>query len=226
MNYNASLLPYDRWLKTFGEIMDVRREIDKDHDFMIENKSSQNYLTGQLLVAMPSMGDERFDKSVILVCAHDENGAMGLVLNRIMEEVDFIDLIEQLDLGVQETAQVSNIKVMKGGPVEEARGFLLHGNDFEQSDTISVDDGYKISGSVDALKNVLTGKGPDRMMFILGYAGWGPGQLDQELSANAWLTTEPDSDLIFQTDPDTMWVEALNKIGIDPLKLSPLAGRA
>ena len=185
-----------------------------------------HYLTGQLLIAMPAMGDTRFDKAVVLVCAHDDNGAMGLVLNSEMQNIDFFDLMDQLDLDIDMQSGASNMPVMKGGPVEEARGFLLHSNDFEQNDTISVKEDYKVSGSVEALKNVLNGKGPDKMMFILGYAGWGPGQLDEEIQSNAWLTIDPDPELVFQTDPSEMWQRAINKIGIDPSMLSSVSGRA
>lgn len=189
-----------------------------------------HFLTGQLLIAMPSMGDNRFNKSVILICAHDEKGAMGLVLNSEMENIDFLDLMEQLNLDnntlVEGQLEASNMPVMKGGPVEEARGFLLHSTDFKQSDTITVHNDYNVSGSVDALKYVLKGKGPQKMLFILGYSGWGPGQLDQEMQANTWLTIDPDPELVFQTDPDIMWERAINKIGIDPFMLSSVSGHA
>ena len=196
---------------------------------MSKTSDSNYYLTGQLLVAMPSMGDNRFDKAVILVCVHDEKGAMGLVLNSEMQDVDFAELMEQLELTSEypgEPEDIMDLPVMKGGPVEEARGFLLHSNDFEQSDTVTVRDDYKVSGSVDALREVLRGKGPDKMMFILGYSGWGPGQLDQELTSNAWLTVEPDSELIFETDPRAMWEKAIKRLGISPSALSSHSGQA
>lgn len=189
-------------------------------------QSDHNYLTGQLLIAMPSMGDGRFDKAVILVCAHDDQGAMGLVINSEMKNMDFAQLMSQLELDIEPDDMSPKMPVLKGGPVEEARGFLLHSNDFEQSDTISVRSDYKVSGSVDALKHVLKGKGPDKMLFVLGYAGWGPGQLDQELTANAWLTIDPNPDLVFETDPESMWEKAIKSLGIDPLMLSSISGRA
>ena len=189
-------------------------------------QNDHNYLTGQLLIAMPSMGDGRFDRAVILVCAHDEQGAMGLVINSEMKNMDFAQLMSQLELDIEPDDLSPQLPVLNGGPVEEARGFLLHSNDFEQSDTISVRSDYKVSGSVDALKHVLKGKGPDKMLFVLGYAGWGPGQLDQELIANAWLTIDPDPELVFETDPETMWEKAIKRLGIDPVMLSAASGRA
>lgn len=189
-------------------------------------KSDQNFLTGQLLVAMPTMGDNRFERAVILVCAHDEKGAMGLVINSEMDNIDFTQLLDQLELDIEPRINLTSLPVMQGGPVEQARGFLLHSKDYEQTDTISVEQDYKVTGSVDALKEALEGEGPEKMRFILGYSGWGPGQLDEEMQANAWLTIDPDDELIFQTEPEKIWEKAIQKIGIDPSMLSVTAGRA
>ena len=181
-------------------------------------------LTGKLLLAMPAMGDTRFQKAVIFMCAHDENGAMGIVVNHPMQGVDAKELFSQLDI---DTDQVNeNIVVMSGGPVEKARGFILHSNDFKQEDTIEIDSSFSVTGTVDALKAVATGDGPEKMIFALGYAGWSAGQLDDEMQQNAWLIVDPDQDLIFGSAPDDLWAMAVKKLGIDPGMLSMSAGRA
>lgn len=192
------------------------------------NDKNDSYLAGKLLLAMPSMGDPRFHKSVIYLCAHDAQGAMGLVINHVLADVEFKDLLEQLKL-------VSDIKidrgalgtpVMQGGPVEGARGFLLHTSDFAKPDTVKVDGDISVTGTIDALKDVAQGTGPKDHLFILGYAGWSAGQLDQELQQNAWLTVDADPALVFHDDPSVKWEMAMRKLGIDPLMLSAAAGRA
>lgn len=183
------------------------------------------YLTGRLLLAMPAMGDPRFHKAVIYVCAHDANGAMGLVINHTLPGVDFSQLLEQLNIAPDgKSAPIT--PVMSGGPVETARGFILHSSDFKQSDTIRIDPTFSVTGTVDALKSIVGGSGPEKMLFILGYAGWSAGQLDQELQQNAWLVTHSDPDLVFSVAPDEKWDKAVKTMGIDPSKLSREAGRA
>lgn len=185
-----------------------------------------DFLTGQLLLSMPSLEDDRFNKAVILVCAHDDKGAMGLVLNHKMDNVTFSDLLSQLDIQTNISQNVPELKVMKGGPVEQARGFLLHPKGLEENDTIEVSDNYLVSGSVDVLKKLMTNDTPDKIIFLLGYSGWGPGQLDSEIQSNAWLTIDPDPELVYKTKPEEMWDKAIRKIGIDPSMLSANAGRA
>jgi len=184
-----------------------------------------DYLTGRLLLAMPAMGDPRFHKAVIYVCAHDANGAMGLVINHALPGVDFRQLLEQLNIA-PDGETVPTTPVMSGGPVETARGFILHSSDFKQSDTIRIDPAFSVTGTVDALKSIVGGTGPEKMLFILGYAGWSAGQLDQELQQNAWLVTNSDPDLVFSVAPDEKWDRAVKTMGIDPSKLSREAGRA
>ncbi len=195
-----------------------------DNEQKIE-KGQDNYLTGRLLLAMPAMGDPRFHKAVIYMCAHDENGAMGLVINHTLPGVDLSQLLKQLNITPEET-KARDSAVMSGGPVETARGFVLHSNDFEQSDTIKIDEDFYVTGTIDALKAIAGGDGPDKMLFILGYAGWSKGQLDQEMQQNAWLVTDPDPDLIFAAPPEEKWTKAIQKLGIDPAMLSGEAGRA
>ncbi len=189
-------------------------------------KMDDGYLTGKLLLAMPGMQDKRFHKAVIYVCAHDKNGAMGLVVNHTMPDVKFKSLLKQLDIVSERQPAVKDIPIMSGGPVETARGFLLHSNDFKQKDTVIVNDEISVTGTIEALQDVVNGQGPRKMLFILGYAGWQAGQLDREIHENAWLSLDADQDLIFNTDFASKWDRAIGKLGIDPAMLSSTAGRA
>lgn len=187
------------------------------------------YLNGKLLLAMPQMEDSRFERAVIFVCNHDNNGAMGLVINQVLPHLEFKNLLEQLKITSDIKIDFTNfldIPVMSGGPVEQARGFLLHSNDFRRQDTVSVDQTYSVTGTLEALKEVAQGKGPDQMLFILGYAGWEAGQLEAELQQNAWLVVDPDPALIFQAEVGKKWDLAIQKLGFDPAMLSGVAGRA
>lgn len=184
-----------------------------------------NYLAGKLLLATPTMGDPRFHRAVIFLCAHDEEGAMGLVINHKMPTVDFKDLAKQID--IQSDINIDfDMPVMCGGPVESARGFLLHSNDFVRPETMQIEQKYGITGTTEALKEIMVGKGPKDVLFILGYAGWDAGQLDEEILSGAWLVVEPDQELIFETSIDSKWTNAIQKIGIDPSMLSSATGRA
>jgi putative transcriptional regulator len=191
-------------------------------------KEKSRYLTGRLLLAMPGMGDPRFHKAVIFMCAHDENGAMGLVINHTMPGIDLGQLLAQLNIEIDEAAEKrsSGVPVMAGGPVESARGFVLHSSDFQQNDTIRIDDHLSVTGTVDALKAIAGGDGPQRMLFILGYSGWGAGQLDRELQDNAWLVTDADPEIVLGIKPDQKWDRAVAKLGVDPAMLSGAAGHA
>lgn len=195
---------------------------------MSEETSKQNYMTGRLLLAMPGMGDPRFHKAVIYVCAHDENGAMGLMINSVLPGVDLSELLSQLDIdvGSEIKEKSSDMPVLSGGPVETARGFVLHSSDFCQDDTIEINDKVGVTGTIDALKAIASGKGPEQMLFLLGYAGWSKGQLDQEIQQNAWLITDADSELIFAATPEEKWDLAVKKLGVDPAMLSAVAGSA
>ncbi len=192
---------------------------------MSGNDQNENrYLTGRLLIAMPQMSDTRFHKAVIFICAHDANGAMGLVINHTLPGLELSTLLSQLDIpGVTYGADVP---VMSGGPVETARGFILHAGRFNQIESLKIEQDIHVTGTIDALKAIAQGRGPEKLMFILGYAGWSAGQLDYEMQQNAWLVTDADTDLIFSDDPEDRWERAIRKIGIDPLMLSGDAGRA
>jgi len=187
-------------------------------------KPEPGYFTGQLLIAMPHMGDPRFARSIIYICAHTSDGAMGLVVNRQIDSITFTDLLKQLKI---ETADADNrIQVMFGGPVEVGRGFVLHTSDYKEKSTLQVDDDVALTATLDVLKDIARGSGPRRNLLALGYAGWGPGQLDAEIEANGWLNVDADEDLMFDKDIGTKWERALDKLGVDLTKLSGQSGRA
>lgn len=183
-------------------------------------------LMGRVLVAMPNMGDPRFHRAVILLCAHDEHGAMGLVLNHVLPGVDMRHLLEQLHIEISTNAALGDVAVMSGGPVENARGFILHTHDFHQDDTILISPHLAVTGTVDALRSVAAGQGPEQMVFILGYAGWTEGQLESEIQQNVWLVCDADPELIFNVPPEEKWNKAIGSLGIDLAMLSGEAGRA
>lgn len=191
---------------------------------MMDENENSGYLTGQLLIAMPQMQDPRFMRTVIYMCAHTAEGAMGLVVNKLVDNASFPDLLEQLNI---DTGPVDReIHVHFGGPVETGRGFVLHSSDYVQEATLVIDQHMGLTATIDILKAIAEGAGPDRSILALGYAGWGAGQLDEEIQANGWLTVEPDAQLIFDTDLDGMWERAMDKMGIDFSKLSGDAGHA
>lgn len=183
-----------------------------------------NFLTGQLLVAMPTMGDPRFATSVIYVCAHTSDGAMGLVVNRPIVKPSFDDLLRQLE--VEPLPPARRIRLCSGGPVDNARGFVLHTADWTGEGSLKVNDELALTASLDVLKAIAEGGGPREGLLALGYAGWGPGQLDTELQQNAWLSVPADEPLVFGDDYDGKWRRALAKLNIDPLLLSGAAGHA
>jgi putative transcriptional regulator len=188
------------------------------------------YLDGQILVAMPTIQDDRFARTVIYMCAHSAEGAMGIVVNKPAPNVKFHDLLEQLDVIPKETGEpirISPVPVLKGGPVETQRGFVLHSADFFIKDsTLSIDQGICLTATLDILKAMARGEGPMSAILALGYAGWAPGQLENEIQANGWLNCVADDDLIFGGMPETKYATALRKIGIDPAQLSADAGHA
>jgi putative transcriptional regulator len=182
------------------------------------------YLTGQLLLAMPSMLDDRFVKSVIYMCAHNEEGAMGLVVNRELESITFPDLLNQL--GIEPLNPEPQIKIHFGGPVETERGFVLHTADYTQDATVAVNEAVALTTTMDIMQAIADGEGPNQCLFALGYAGWGAGQLDAEIKENGWLHVPPDDDLVFGSETASKWERGMSKLGIDPLMLSDDAGHA
>lgn len=190
-------------------------------------EQAEGNLTGKILIAMPGMADPRFERSVVLVCAHSDEGAMGLVLNRPLPEIDFGDLLEQL--GIEAGDALRRIEVRFGGPVEPGRGFVLHsvpehGNDPEGR--MRIGQALAMTATRDILEDLAHGDGPDSAVLALGYAGWGPGQLEDEMLQNGWLTGDGAADLIFGGDHDGKWQAALRAQGIDPSMLSAASGRA
>jgi putative transcriptional regulator len=185
----------------------------------------EGFLTGQLLIAMPAMADPRFSQCVIYMCAHTPEGAMGLVLNRPVVKPTFDDLLEQLNVAPRPPAR--QIRLCAGGPVENARGFVLHTVDWTGEGSLRVNDDLALTASLDVLQVIAGGGGPRECVLALGYAGWGPGQLDREIHQNAWLSGPADERLLFDSDHDTKWRRAFAKLHVvDPLLLSDAAGHA
>lgn len=184
----------------------------------------RDFLTGQLLIAMPAMADPRFAQCVIYLCAHTPEGAMGLILNKPIQRPSFDDLLRQLEVAPLPPAR--RIRLCAGGPVDNARGFVLHTADWTGEGSLRVDDDLALTASLDVLKAIAEGGGPREGILALGYAGWGPGQLDAEIQQNAWLSVPADETIVFDGDHDTKWRRALGKLKIDPLLLSGAAGHA
>jgi putative transcriptional regulator len=181
-------------------------------------------LSGKLLIAMPGMGDPRFERSVILICAHSDTEAMGLIVNKPAAGLSFRDLLAQLQIAPGDGA---DLRVHLGGPVEHGRGFVLHSEDYTSNgSTMQVPGGFALTATLDVLEDVARGFGPARAILALGYAGWGPGQLEGEIAQNGWLTCDATAELVFGPDDGGKWEAALRSMGIDPLTLSAMAGRA
>jgi len=192
--------------------------------------TARGYLDGQMLIAMPAMSDERFMRSLIYVCAHSSEGAMGIVVNQAAQNIKFPDLLVQLEvIPAKERIELPeslDVRVLKGGPVETGRGFVLHSADFFiENSTLPIDEGVCLTATLDILKAIACGSGPASAVLALGYAGWAPGQLEQEIQENGWLHCAADSDLIFG-NIEGKYERALRKLGVDPGMLSSDAGHA
>jgi len=198
----------------------------------VEPASARGYLDGQMLIAMPAMNDERFARTLIYVCAHSSDGAMGIVVNQPAANIRFPDLLVQLDVipaseRIELPTQAEGVKVLKGGPMETGRGFVLHSADyFIENSTLPIDEGICLTATLDILKAIARGSGPASAILALGYAGWAPGQLEHEIQENGWLHCAADSELVFGTDIDSKYDKALRKIGIELGMLSSEAGHA
>jgi putative transcriptional regulator len=197
-----------------------------------EQTSARGYLDGQMLIAMPAMHDERFARTLIYVCAHSSDGAMGIIVNQPAGNIKFPDLLVQLEVipateRIELPTKAEDVKVLKGGPVETGRGFVLHSADyFIENSTLPIDEGICLTATLDILKAIARGSGPASAVLALGYAGWAPGQLEHEIQENGWLHCAADSELIFGNDIDGKYDKALHKIGIDIGMLSSEAGHA
>lgn len=173
---------------------------------------------------MPAMADPRFERSVIYMCSHDESGAMGLVVSEAINQLTFASLLEQLKIDAE--TDVPEITVHSGGPVEPGRGFVLHSADFVQESTLIVSQTMALTATVDILRAIASGGGPNRFILALGYAGWGRGQLENEVTQNAWMIAEPDDEIIFNTELEQKWPRAMSMLGVDVAMLSTEAGHA
>jgi putative transcriptional regulator len=197
-----------------------------------EKAPQRGYLDGQMLIAMPTMRDERFARTLIYVCAHSSEGAMGIVVNQAAGNINFPDLLVQLEVIpaadlIQLPTRAGTVKVLKGGPVETGRGFVLHSSDFFiENSTLPIDEGICLTATLDILKAIARGEGPLSAVLALGYAGWAPGQLETEIQEKGWLHCAADTELIFGTDIDAKYEKAMHKIGIHLGMLSSEAGHA
>ena len=195
-------------------------------------RTAEGFLNGQLLIAMPSMGDKRFARSVVYICAHSADGAMGIVINRLATEVSFRELLVQLEIVEAErqprlAESVNEIRVHRGGPVETGRGFVLHSADFRvENATLPIAEGICLTATLEILRAIAEGRGLGRALLALGYAGWAPGQLEFEIQANGWLHSQADRGILFDDDIDGKYDRALAKIGVEAGMLSTDAGHA
>lgn len=195
-------------------------------------QTDEGYLDGQLIVAMPGMLDDRFSRAVIYMCAHSADGAMGIVVNQPATNIRFPELLVQLDIinegqGIHLPQHAEDIVVLRGGPVETGRGFVLHSADFFiENSTLPIDEGISLTATLDILKAIANGAGPLSAVLALGYAGWAPGQLETEIQQNGWLNCPADSEIIFDTPTEAKYERCLRKLGVDPSMLSSEAGHA
>jgi putative transcriptional regulator len=197
-----------------------------------DQTSARGYLDGQMLIAMPAMNDDRFTRTLIYVCAHSSEGAMGIIVNQPAQNIKFPDLLVQLEVipaseRIELPRQAEGVKVLKGGPVETGRGFVLHSADyFIENSTLPIDEGICLTATLDILKAIARGQGPASAVLALGYAGWAPGQLEHEIQENGWLNCDADLELIFGNNIDCKYELALRKLGINLGMLSSDAGHA
>ena len=181
-------------------------------------------LTGKLLISMPSLEDERFYKTVIYICAHSSEGTMGIIINKKIDYDLYPDLLEQL--GIDKPLGSKKLYIRYGGPVETGRGFVLHSDEVIQKETLSIGKGVALTSTAEFFEDLSKGKGPENSIFALGYAGWGPGQIEKEILANSWMTLSADSKFLFDEEVSNKWSKAYSLLGIDPNKLSQFSGRA
>ncbi len=192
--------------------------------------SKEGFLSGQLLLAMPGMTDSRFEGTVIYMCTHTEEGAMGLVINKQCENIDFPDLLNQLSIdhadSEHKTEELKSISLHEGGPVESGRGFILHSADYVQETTLIISETIALTATIDILTSIANGEGPQDYLIALGFSGWSRGQLENEILSNSWLSIEADEELVFRTDLDLKLPRAMAKLGVDLSLLSSQFGTA
>ncbi len=197
---------------------------------MRNSSDDEASLEGHFLIAMPGMEDERFARSVVYVCAHSANGAMGFIINK-GQPLSFGALLTQLEIvadpgEIRLPEQGREVSVCVGGPVERGRGFVLHSDDYDSESTVVVDDGISLTPTLDILRAISSGEGPRTAIMALGYAGWGAGQLEAEIAANGWLTCPADRAILFDAELDNKYSRALGILGVDPVFLTSQAGHA
>lgn len=191
----------------------------------LREDAGESFLEGKLLIALPGMPDPRFERSVIFICAHSGEGAMGLIINKPVEGLSFREMMEKLQIGV--TTNTPDRPILFGGPVQTGRGFVLHSGEFESQDsTMPVTDDISLTATLDILRAIASGQGPQKSLFALGYAGWDGGQIEDEIRANGWVHCDADNAIIFDDVLDDKWSRALKKLGIDMSGLSAHTGRA
>lgn len=195
------------------------------------NWDIDDYLEGKFIIAMPGMGDQRFEQSVIYICAHSDDGAMGFMVNRKVKTPNIEDFFEQLGLIVEEekadlAPNIEKIDLHSGGPVEPGRGFVLHTPDFKGDTTLEIEENICLTATLEILRKIVTGQGPEQFMVALGYAGWSSGQLEEEIASNGWLICPSDPQIVYHKNQDDKYKNALNLLGIDPALLSGDLGHA
>jgi putative transcriptional regulator len=199
---------------------------------LARNGSSRSYLDGHFLIAMPGMLDDRFARSVVYICAHSSEGAMGITINRPASQITFRELLVQLEIiprgdQIRLPEPVQKMTVHRGGPVETGRGFVLHSADYYiENSTLPIDENVSLTATLEILKAIAAGRGPRSSLLALGYAGWAPGQLETEIQANGWLNCPAAADVLFDSDIEGKYTRALAMIGIDPSRLTAEAGHA
>ena len=205
--------------------LDATMKIMNEKSIIDEKIIGGGVFEGRLLIAMPCFKDDScFDKALVYVCAHSDQGAMGIIVNQAMPMIEFDDLLDQFSL--PQSQIVVRPEILFGGPVETMRGFVLHSPEYEHETSVQIADAVSLNATIDILENIAIGAGPRKSLFALGYAGWGPGQLEQEIQSNAWLTSELNEDILFQKDIETKWESALDNIGVAPHQLTHFSGRA
>ncbi|MFK5978555.1 MAG: YqgE/AlgH family protein [Rhizobiaceae bacterium] len=201
------------------------------HGLIEDNMDKTLSLTGQFLIAMPGMGDQRFEKSVIFVCAHSEDGAMGFIINQSMMSPDIGEFFTKLEIITDEeqdtvSEELALRSLNMGGPVEPGRGFVLHTPDYESETSLKIGDNVCLTATLEILRAIAMGRGPEQILLVLGYSGWGAGQLESEIISNGWLNCEADRDILFDQNHETKYERALAILGVDPLLLSSESGHA
>lgn len=189
-----------------------------------KNNKNDTYFSGKLLVATPSLKDHRFDRTVIYMCGHDEKGGMGLVINKLIPGLFLDDLLKQMEL--KHLDEKFNPPIYGGGPVEMGRGFVLHSPDVSSESSLEISKFAMLNGTTEMLEICASPERPKKSLFVLGYAGWGAGQLEAEIQSNSWLVVDADEDILFRTPVEDIWKKATRKLGIDPVMLSAVAGHA